>query len=1356
MATREERRARREHTMATPSKQTRRRSAEFFHPALASLGTPGGTSVGMAGLSYTPVFSAPQSPPFDGETSESSDPDGERAAQELLDSVRRARQKVIAHAARSGSPAEDDWVDMILAATPKRQIRFDGLSPATPRRRSDAVRQFHPALQTDDERERDALRRRSPDWRASKEFEEDAAEVEQELYDLHAWRELAAQQVDELQAKFEAAAREEQADDFRAQRSPPRGVRGASPPAAREFNVNRTPVTKQRAPLTKAQRENQRESRMGGIIKGFLTNALLSRVVAEWGAFVRFQIRNRDILVRKASQLRRKQLKGALTAWHAGIAAQREEVALAAGASVLVGRMVVSKELVSGWNSWRAFIKLTRAAKHGVLWKILNRRVTMAWEAWHARWSEKRRLNSVMDRTVKKLLLRFLSGAWAAWSHNHTEIRRLKSGAQRVVQRLRHRAVSSVVAEWREHVDELIRNRQIVARVLLKFKRRWSSRAFESWVNFADECVTQRHVLQKVVLRIKRMQLSSAWSGWVGSVSDDRRLRAAAKRVVAAIQHGALSMALASWADWAYETKMNRVVAERVVRIFKNMQLRPAFAAWHSASYGGRLKIEYTEDMLEKTRVTVRKLRTEKAFELWYGHTLTKRLARGWTKKVMVHLVKINETNVFRAWHQWSTRQKRLGYIMTRAVLKLRHQLLGQVLYSWVVDFKTRKRLKAMLLHLWCDVKRAVFGGWCEQVRCGFLRSCMVKRVHAAFRKHWEERTVRWMFEMWEGWATHRRTIRQLVLRSIGRMKHLRVACVFKAWHESAHVRQAAKRAVKWMMMRTTERRCARSLVEWRSWMTTRHRNRAIQSRLIRARLEFVLHAWRVYVVVLRRFGRMLLRNCGRHARWGFTGWVDHVRSGKHFKFDLLFDFVLAWRNQTIEAATERMAEAAATAQRALRSKMHHRVVSLFAHRWEQHRASAFFGGWAGYTAHRHSKKTILLKAAYMMGMGKRRAVLGAWRAWVLEGGRLWNVSSRRERRILRVSLDSWREKLHSIHTIRGVTIRWAAKSKQRCRQWSFNQWADCVGLTVAVHRMHSGCERVMLRKAFQYFEEGVLVCKQRKVCVAVGLRRHRRGIKIAALHGWVGYFRRERSLQHHDAVWKSFRKDHLLLKIFRRWPVYIEGLKATKSLADAKQAHKDAVAATHKKYKEGEDLIIEEVHQQVEAAHLAASRLLQRHSTRRIDWLRFKWVWKHWQQIWHIARVQRERLSIEHMHTTTVSVQRTRAERDRQAYEQKLREVKKEAHRAERWAHELQRAGCPLCDAAATVVGQSRGVEASFTGRQRMPEAGGRQVWAGHKDDPAPKHHLHPARGSRLVDTVCALPKGPPDVPAHHLILLK
>ena len=125
----------------------------------------------------------------------------------------------------------------------------------------------------------------------------------------------------------------------------------------------------------------------------------------------------------------------------------------------------------------------------------------------------------------------------------------------------------------------------------------------------------------------------------------------------------------------------------------------------------------------------------------------------------------------------------------------------------------------------------------------------------------------------------------------------------------------------------------------------------------------------------------------------------------------------------------------------------------------------------------------------------------------------------------------------------------------------------------------------------------------------------------------------------------------------FKRWPAYLGVLRARKQQEEAEAAHAAEIAATHRQYAEKEELVIEQVHAQVEAAHLAASRLLQRNTMRRIDWLRFKWVWKHWQQIWHLATVKRDRASVEHLHATTVAVQRTRAERDRVAYEQKLRE---------------------------------------------------------------------------------------------------
>ena len=75
---------------------------------------------------------------------------------------------------------------------------------------------------------------------------------------------------------------------------------------------------------------------------------------------------------------------------------------------------------------------------------------------------------------------------------------------------------------------------------------------------------------------------------------------------------------------------------------------------------------------------------------------------------------------------------------------------------------------------------------------------------------------------------------------------------------------------------------------------------------------------------------------------------------------------------------------------------MGRRVVSLFAYRWMKHRKCAAFNAWTGYAAHLHNNRIRLLKAKHKMAMCKRTAAINAWRAWVLEGGRLWNVSSRR------------------------------------------------------------------------------------------------------------------------------------------------------------------------------------------------------------------------------------------------------------------------------------------------------------------------------------------------------------------------
>ena len=1316
---------------ATPSKHK-----PFVHPALATrtrtpLSTPS-RSYAERVKRFTPVFSAPTSPPEQSHVhgdGSSSEPDSERAVQELLESVRRARRKVIAHAARSGAPAEDDWVDMVLAATPKRQILFDGMSPAaaTSGRHSDAIRHFHPALRVPS--------KRSPFEDGDGSEAEREEEAEEAVYDLYGWRELATQHAKTLRGEFDAVADAEVATEvarMASRRSRSSMRRGGSPPAER-------PTTSRSTVLTRTQRLAQREGRMGKIIKGFLSNALLSRMLAEWASFVRFTKRSRPILVKAAARLRRRQLKIGLLAWRAGIAAQREEIAIQSGAKVLVGRAVVPREILRGWNSWRSFVSLRRAEKNGVLRKILNRRLHAAFASWQARWAEKRRQKWLMWRTINTLQRRFICGAFAAWSHHCSETRRLTFAARRVIQRIRHQCLCAAMDRWSKHAKGLARQKLVVQRVVSRIKLRGYARAFERWTCFAQETARMHHVIQKVVLRLKRLQLSRVWGGWISSVAEGLRLRHAATCVVKALQHGVLSSAMAAWSDWAYSTKRAVGAAKVLAKTLANLPLYRAFNAWRSTALGGKLTVEYLDQKLDETVLLLRRMQAEKAFALWYGHTLSKRSYRNRVSKVVKHRAKLKQAHTCRVWWQWANRQRQVRCITRAAAGKLKGKTLGIALHAWVSYHRTMKRFTAILLRLWCNQKRAVFVAWCEHVRCGFLSSRMRKRVVGAFRRHWETTQLRWICEIWGCWATRRRALRRVVIKATRRMMHLSTARAYKAWQSSAHTKATARRAIRWMLQRTTERRCATSMREWRVWVVEQRRIRSSLARVARAQLTLVLRMWRGCVVTLQRSSRLWLRNCGRHTRWAFACWTACIQDEQLYNRDLSRDVLRFWRQHTVAALHERQAEAAASAQQALRLLMGRRVVSLFAYRWMKHRKCAAFNAWTGYAAHLHNNRIRLLKAKHKMAMCKRTAAINAWRAWVLEGGRLWNVSSRRERRAVRACLDAWRDKLHRLHIMRGVTIRWTAKSAHSLKSRSLHLWINCVGLTVTVRRMYRRCTLRLLRAVFHGFGAGCARARQYKIYVAIGLSRQSRSLKDAVLSSWVGHFRHARSVQHHERLWRGFRRVHLLHRIFRRWPMYLQVLRTRQKLEAAQAAHVDEVAATHRLYADKEKLAIDQLYAEVEAAHLAASRHLYRNTLRRVEKVRFKWAWKHWQQIWHLASVRREREREAEAHATTVSVQRTRAERDRMAYEQKLRTVAQEARRAEKWAHELQRAGCPLCDSTATVMGQTR-----LPADTRKSDSGSAsRTWAGHRDDPGPKHHLHPARH-------------PPDVPMHHLILLK
>ena len=735
----------------------------------------------------------------------------------------------------------------------------------------------------------------------------------------------------------------------------------------------------------------------------------------------------------------------------------------------------------------------------------------------------------------------------------------------------------------------------------------------------------------------------------------------------------------------------------------------------------------------------LRRMQTEKAFALWYGHTLSIRSNRDRVSKVVKHRAKLKKAHTCRVWCQWANRQRQVRCITQAAANKLNGKALGVALHAWVSYHRTMKRFTGILLRLWCNQKRAAFVAWCEQVRCRFLTSCMRKRVVGACRRHWEATQLRWIYEMWGGWAARRRALRRLVFRAIRRMMHLRTALAYKTWHVRAHAKVTARRSIRWMLHRTTERQCTTSMRAWRAWMVEQRRIRSSLARVARARLTLVLRMWRGCVVMLQRSSRLWLRNCGRQTRWAFACWTVCIQDQQHYKRDLSRDVLRFWRQRTVAALHNRQAAAAARAQEELRLLMGRRVVSLFAYRWMKHRKCSVFNAWTGYAAHLHNNRVRLLKAKHKIAMRKRYAAISAWRAWVLEGGRLWNVSSRRERRVVRACLDTWRVRLHRLHIMRGVAIRWSAKSAYNLKNRNLHLWIKCVGLTVAVRRMHRRCTLRLLRAVFHGLEAGCARVRQYKVYVAIGLRRLSRSLKHAVFSSWVSHFRHERSMRHHEHLWRDFRRVQLLHRIFRRWPMHLQVLRTRQKLEAAQAAHVAEVAATHRLYAEKEQLAIDEIHSKVEAAHVAASRLLYRNTLRRVEKIRFKWAWKHWQQIWHLASVRREKERERESHSTTLAVQRTRAERDRIAYEQKLRTVAQEVRRAEQWAHELQRAGCPLCDSTATVMGQTR----LLANARNSDSASASRSWAGHRADPLPKHHLHPARD-------------PPDVPRHHLILLK
>ena len=224
----------------------------------------------------------------------------------------------------------------------------------------------------------------------------------------------------------------------------------------------------------------------------------------------------------------------------------------------------ISDPRVPAFNSWSEYCKdclcLRRAAS-----RILNRRVSSAWESWATAVSEASAHAAMLERASSKFSPMY--PAWRAWLGMRSNLLRLRTAAMRIL----NQRLSSGWSSWSGYVEEKKEHKAALARTLagLSDKR---MPAWRAWTQSVEEARAMRACLSGAIDYCRRQ----AWNTWSTTVSEQAAAHAKLRHAATKLLDGARNRAFLSWMGLVAERTKMRGVASRMM----NMRLSRSWSGW--------------------------------------------------------------------------------------------------------------------------------------------------------------------------------------------------------------------------------------------------------------------------------------------------------------------------------------------------------------------------------------------------------------------------------------------------------------------------------------------------------------------------------------------------------------------------------------------------------------------------------------------------------------------------------------------------------------------------------------------------------------------------------------------------------
>ena len=549
--------------------------------------------------------------------------------------------------------------------------------------------------------------------------------------------------------------------------------------------------------------------------------------------------------------------------------------------------------------------------------RMTRQKIASAFNRWAEYIAEIRRLRVIATRVAARISQRQIADAFFDWLD---EVRSKSVWGSKVqlarkfAMGVHSRVLFAAFSRWRE-VARWVRESEVkVARSILRLQNNTLAHFFFNWnemLNAKKASIereeTETRVWTRKVQRAERFLLAmrnkrvtltfNTWSDRVATLTRQRRKVSAA---VAKMRHRVLNAAFNGWSESAARSAGHRRLAARAVRKMTRRRTTRAFGRWLHAA--GEMRRKESATTRHAQRLWKRK--TLAAFAGWKDSASTQSRNRRVALKVVKAATQHTMYASFRSWtdsHRESVRQQ---VAMRRAIERMRRRCLVDCFYAWLNETEDSR------------------AAWTRASFADGLKRKYEKRLRAACYRGWMDLVL------------ETKRLERQETNAVERAEHAVLAA-----HRRVTLTRVTARAFRgWRGTRMgTPIGALRAGVGAARDVIEKEREQAIAflfvRRVMKKRIN-VLHAWRRYVVDMRRRESLLGDNMRRVLRerklrlavraWAAAAWERvrrHARTHtarRHARFRTMERCVAEWRSQcpTRKKWLQERAQKLAAAQR--------------------------------------------------------------------------------------------------------------------------------------------------------------------------------------------------------------------------------------------------------------------------------------------------------------------------------------------------------------------------------------------------------------------------------------------------------